>query len=416
MKMQLALTKIDQSRINKRGEYPLGYSCFFAFKMSVVMRKWIAVERKYRFMQTVVRPMDAWEPYEDITKYGKLTLSNIEFTTTNLCNMRCAHCAVGYTLQTKEDPALPMDQIIKALDEVETLRVMSFTGGEPLMTKRGIRTNILPLLQYAKSRGIRTQINSNLTLPMDHYEIVAPYLDVMHISHNWSDEREFVETGFAMMDKKPSVAQRATLYRNILDNARALANGGMFVSAETMLNRNTVPHLAKIHNEVANEMLCRRHEIHPMYPSDFASDLSTITLDEYRDVVNHLLDIRNEEVWMLFGTLPFYPCSTDERDRAVLARIQAAHNTTIRNDVDGRSRMNVNIFTGDVSVSDFADDGAALGNILTQSLPKIYEDWLETHISESINCHCPAAKCLGPNILVKNMYYPEHRFMSGTVK
>lgn len=395
---------------------------FFCFhitvtlKCSVTMRKWIAVERKYRFMQTVVRPIDPWEPYADIDKYGKLTLSNIEFTTTNLCNMRCAHCAVGYTLQTKEDDALPVEQMIKALDEVESLRVMSFTGGEPLMTKRGIRDNLLPLLQYAKSRGIRTQINSNLTLPMAHYEMVAPYLDVMHISHNWSDEREFVETGFAMMDKKPSVAQRATLYRNILDNARALANGGMFVSAETMLNRNTVPHLAKIHNEVANEMLCRRHEIHPMYPSDFASDLETISLDEYRDVVNELLDIRNEDVWMLFGTLPFYPCSTDERDRAVLARLKAARNTTIRNDVDGRSRMNLNIFTGDVSVSDFADDGAALGNIKTQSLTTIYDEWLATHISDSINCHCPAAKCLGPNILVKNMYYPSHNFVSGTVK
>ena len=34
-------------------------------------------------------------------KHDQLTLSNVEFTTTNLCNMRCSHCAVGYTLQTK---------------------------------------------------------------------------------------------------------------------------------------------------------------------------------------------------------------------------------------------------------------------------------------------------------------------------
>lgn len=48
---------------------------------------------------------DPWEAYNDIIDHGKLTLSNIEFTTTNLCNMRCSHCAVGYTLQTKDpDP------------------------------------------------------------------------------------------------------------------------------------------------------------------------------------------------------------------------------------------------------------------------------------------------------------------------
>ncbi|MFJ3387474.1 radical SAM/CxCxxxxC motif protein YfkAB [Lysinibacillus sp. NPDC086135] len=366
-------------------------------------------------MNTLQKPYDEWESYHDIDKYGKLTLSNIEFTTTNLCNMRCAHCAVGYALQTKEDEAIPTIELIKHLDTVETLRVMSFTGGEPLLTKRGIRENLLPLLKYAKSRGIKTQINSNLTLPMSHYEMVAPYLDVMHISHNWCDEKEFVETGFSMMSQKPPVNKRAELYRNIFDNARELSKGGMFVSAETMLNRNTVPHMEKIHSEVANEMLCKRHEIHPMYASDFASDLETISLDEYREVVNNILGFRNENIWILFGTLPFYACSSDQRDLALLDKINNTSNTTIRNDVDGRSRMNLNIFTGDISVSDFSDDGSALGNIKTESLKDIYKRWLNTNISNSINCHCPAVKCLGANIIVKNMYYSDKVFKSGSV-
>lgn len=367
-------------------------------------------------MKTLEKPYDEWESYHDIDKHGKLTLSNIEFTTTNLCNMRCAHCAVGYTLQTKEDEAIPTSELIKHLDTVETLRVMSFTGGEPLLTKRGIRNNLLPLLKYAKSRGIKTQINSNLTLPMGHYEMVAPYVDVMHISHNWCDEKEFVETGFAIMERKPTVQQRAELYRNIFDNARELSKGGMFVSAETMLNRNTVPYIEKIHNEVANEMLCKRHEIHPMYSSDFASNLETINLDEYREVVNNILDFRNEDIWVLFGTLPFYACSSDQRDLALLEKINKTPNITVRNDVDGRSRMNLNIFTGDISVSDFSDDGSALGNIKTESLENIYNRWLDTNISNSINCHCPAVKCLGSNIIVKNMYYPDSVFTSGSVK
>lgn len=364
-------------------------------------------------MLTLQKPYDEWESYHDIEKYGRLTLSNIEFTTTNLCNMRCAHCAVGYTLQTKESDSLPTDDIIRSLEEIETLRTMSFTGGEPLLTKKGIKENLLPLLKYAKSRNIKTQINSNLTLPMSHYELVAPYLDVMHISHNWCDEEEFIETGFAMMERKPPVQKRAELYRNILDNARELSKSGMFVSAETMLNRNTVPYLEKIHNEVANEMLCKRHEIHPMYSSDFASDLEVIGLDEYRDVVNNILDFRNKDIWILFGTLPFYACSSDRRDLDLLERIKLSPNTTVRNDVDGRSRMNLNIFTGDISVSDFTDDGAALGNIKDDSLKTIYDRWLSTNISNSINCHCPSVKCLGSNIIVKNMYYPNKTFKSG---
>lgn len=366
--------------------------------------------------QQIRKPVDAWEPYIDIDMHGKLTLSNIEFTTTNLCNMRCAHCAVGYTLQTKEDEAIDTGFIMKKLDEAPDLRVMSFTGGEPLLTKRGIRTNLLPLLKYAKARGIKTQINSNLTLPKEHFEMVAPYLDVMHISHNWGTVDEFVETGFAMMEKKPSIAQREKLFYNIIENSRDLAASGVLVSAETMLNRKTLPYLSHIHNEIVNDMHCKRHEIHPMYPSDFASDLDILSLDEIRTAVNTILDVKNEDIWMLFGTLPFYACSQNEADRELLARIHATPNTTIRNDVDGRSRLNINMFSGEMAVSDFSDDGSSLGNIKTDSLTNIYDTWLNSNLSKAINCHCPSVKCLGVSALIKSMYYKETNFVSGSVK
>ena len=61
--------------------------------------------------QKQISPMyDPWEAYMDMEEYGKLTLSNIEFTTTVLCNMRCEHCAVGYTLQPKDPDGLPIDK------------------------------------------------------------------------------------------------------------------------------------------------------------------------------------------------------------------------------------------------------------------------------------------------------------------
>lgn len=78
---------------------------------------------------------DPWESYLDVEQYGKLVLSNIEFTTTYLCNMRCAHCAVGYTLQTKDPDALPLDLLLRRLDEIPTLRSLSITGGEPMLSK-----------------------------------------------------------------------------------------------------------------------------------------------------------------------------------------------------------------------------------------------------------------------------------------
>jgi radical SAM/CxCxxxxC motif protein YfkAB len=352
---------------------------------------------------------DPWEAYLDVMEHGRMTLSNIEFTTTTLCNMRCEHCAVGYTLQPKDPVALPMDLLTKRLDEIPHLRALSITGGEPMLSKKSVENYVLPLLQYAHQRGVRTQINSNLTLDTERYLLIAPYLDVLHISHNWGTPDDFIDGGFANMARKPTREQRKKLFDRMIENSRTLAKAGVMVSAETMLNKRTLPHIEHIHKQVVEEMKCARHEIHPMYPSDFAADLEVLTLEEMRDAINHLLNIRSEDVWMLFGTLPFYPCSLNTDDLNLLKRLYQSKNVTVRNDPDGRSRLNVNIFSGDVIVTDFSDT-PPLGNIQHDPLPSLLDKWMQQPIAQSLNCHCPSVQCLGPNILVKNKYYQETDF------
>ncbi|MRX73654.1 radical SAM/CxCxxxxC motif protein YfkAB [Bacillus lacus] len=356
---------------------------------------------------------DPWEAYLDIEEYGKPALTNIEFTTTTLCNMRCAHCAVGYTLQPKDPEGLPIELLLKRLEEIPLLRSISITGGEPMLSKKSVKGYVVPLLQYAHSRGVRTQMNSNLTLDLHRYDEIVPYLDVLHISHNWGTIEEFVETGFAMMERKPSYQQREALFHKMIMNSRELVKAGVTVSAETMLNKKTLPYLESIHEQIVNEMHCQRHEIHPMYPSDFASSLKTLTLPEIRAAIHHLLDIRDQETWMLFGTLPFYSCSQDDDDISLIQRLREQRNITVRNDPDGRSRLNVNIFSGDVIVTDFGDT-SALGNIKKDSLTSVYDKWSTTKLASELNCHCPAVKCLGPNVLVKNSYYPDIDFQKRT--
>ncbi|WP_088103188.1 radical SAM/CxCxxxxC motif protein YfkAB [Halalkalibacter urbisdiaboli] len=373
---------------------------------------------------------DAWEAYLDIDKYGKTTLSSIEFTTTNLCNMRCRHCAVGHTLSHKDPKALPLELLLQRLEEVPTLRTMSITGGEPMMSLKSVENYVLPLLKYAHERGMYTQINSNLTLDLDRYRLIAPYLDVLHISHNWGTEDEFIDTGFAMMERKPTREQRKALFDKMIVNSKALSEMGVLVSAETMINMNTLPHLEKIHKQVVEEMGCKRHEIHPMYdsgfvgmteptkmqdvkysmyPSDFASQLEVASLEEIREGIHRLLDTRNPETWMLFGTLPFYPCSSEEEDLILQKRLYSEKNVTVRNDPDGRSRLNVNIFDGNIIVTDFGDT-PLLGNIQTTKLEDAYHTWQASSTAKSLSCHCPSVKCLGPNVLVKDTYYRDIDF------
>lgn len=135
-----------------------------------------------------------------------------------------------------------------------------------MMSRKSVREYVLPLLKYAHSRGVRTQMNSNLTIDGERYLEIAPYLDVLHISHNWGTIEEFVETGFAMMERKPTFDQRAALFQRMIDNSKMLAENGVMVSAETMLNKKTLPYLDHIHKQIVEEMKCARHEIHPMYP------------------------------------------------------------------------------------------------------------------------------------------------------
>ncbi|MED4225178.1 radical SAM/CxCxxxxC motif protein YfkAB [Neobacillus cucumis] len=352
---------------------------------------------------------DPWEAYLDVEEYGKTLLSNIEFTTTTLCNMRCEHCAVGYTLQTKDPEALPLDLLLKRLDEIPALRSISITGGEPMLSLSSVKNYVVPILKYAHERGVRTQINSNLTLELGRYELIVPYLDVLHISHNWGTVDDFVEGGFARMEKRPDFKQREAYFTRMIENSRELVKAGIMVSAETMLNKRTLPHLEKIHRQIVDEMLCQRHEVHPMYPSDFASNLETLSLTEMREAIHHLLDIRDENVWMLFGTLPFYACSSRSEDLMLLKRLYKSKNVTVRNDPDGRSRLNVNIFTGDIIVTDFGDT-PPLGNIQTTTLLDTYQTWQSSNIAKELSCHCPQVACLGPNILVKNNYYQNEDF------
>ncbi|UXR58086.1 radical SAM/CxCxxxxC motif protein YfkAB [Staphylococcus schleiferi] len=348
---------------------------------------------------------DPWEPYSDINRYGQPVLSNVEFTTTNLCNMRCSHCAVGYTLQTRDPDPLPMSLITQRLDEIPTLRTISITGGEPMFSKKSIREVVKPLLKYAEQRGIYVQLNSNLTLPLDRYLDIAEYIDVLHISHNWGTIDTFTEVGFGAMDKQPPLKAKLKLYEQMISNAQNLSRQGMFVSAETMLNKSTLPYLESIHHEVIHDMKCQRHEVHPMYPADFASQLEVLDLKTMKSAISHLLDVRDKDTWMLFGTLPIFPCLQDEADAQLREKLKQAPNVSTRNDPDGRSRLNVNVFTGNVIVTDFGDETGTISNIKQDRLTDVFQRWMATPLSKSINCHCPQFECLGPNILFKNMYY-----------
>jgi radical SAM/CxCxxxxC motif protein YfkAB len=351
---------------------------------------------------------DPWDPIRSLRRYGRHVLTSVEFTVSNLCNMRCEHCAVGYTLAMSEPEKLPLSLLLKRLDEIEHLETISITGGEPSFSEKTVREYIVPLLKYARSRKLRSQLNSNLTLDYGRYEMIAPWLDVMHISYNYTSVEEFHRITFGASPHPPSLETAARLYERMVDNARRLAEGGLFMSAESMINYRTHRDIVRIHRDIV-EMGCRRHEVHPMYPSAFAAKLPMLSRAEMAAAIERLIEHRDPNVWMLFGTLPFYRCSPDPEERRLARLLAETEGVTVRNDPDGRNRLNVNVFTGDVFVTDFADV-PPFGNIREERLDDIFAKWLDGPLARSVNCHCPEAGCCGPNLLVKSMYYADVDF------
>jgi radical SAM/CxCxxxxC motif protein YfkAB len=355
---------------------------------------------------------DPWDPLMSLREHGRHVLTSVEFTVSNLCNMRCEHCAVGDTLTMSEPQKLPLSTMLKKLDEVEHLQTISITGGEPTYSMTTVQEYIIPLLKYAQSRGIRTQLNSNLTLSRSRYEEIAPYLDVMHISFNYLNASDYNEIGFARADRSVSTETTSRIYEQMIENAQYLSSHGLYISAESMINYRTHDKLPDIHKHIV-EMGCKRHEVHPMYPSSFASKLPVLSLDRIRDSIHSLLDHRNPDIWMLFGTLPMYRCNHNEDDQKLLKRLASEPNVTVRNDPDGRNRLNVNVFTGDVFVTDFAAV-PALGSIHNDRLDDVFHRWLEHTLYKRVSCYCPEAACCGPNLLVADTYYREVDFSQRT--
>ncbi|WP_372662084.1 radical SAM/CxCxxxxC motif protein YfkAB [Cohnella sp.] len=351
---------------------------------------------------------DPWDPIRSLGQFGRHELTSVELTVTHLCNMRCEHCAVGDSLTMLESPHIPLDLIFRRLDEIEYLETISLTGGEPTFRIETVRDIVLPLLKYARARGLRSQLNSNVTMDFERYELIAPFLDVMHISFNYTQAEDFHEVGFARTGRSVRLEAASKMYERMIDNAQRLSKGGLLVSAESMINYRTYNKITEIH-QMISQMGCQRHEIHPMYPSSFASGLPAVTRNQMVEAIASLLDNRNPNIWMLFGTLPFFACSDNLEERRLVNRLATEKNVTVRNDPDGRNRVNVNMFTGDVYVTDFAAV-PSFGNIKNERLDQVFAKWRDHPMQQAVNCHCPAAKCCGPNLLVSDMYYRDTDF------
>ena len=76
--------------------------------------------------------------------------------------------------------------------------------------------------------------------------------------------------------------------------------------------------LPQIH-QLINEMGCKRHEVHPMYASSFASHLPMVSLDELRASIHRLLDSEIVKCGCCSEHCHFFACNELEEDEGWLS-------------------------------------------------------------------------------------------------
>ena len=83
----------------------------------------------------------------------------ISWNSTNQCNMFCDHCYRNSGMRSDEE--LNTEEAKQLLDEIAKakFKIMIFSGGEPLMRK-----DLVVLVEYASSLGLRPVLGSNGTL------------------------------------------------------------------------------------------------------------------------------------------------------------------------------------------------------------------------------------------------------------
>ncbi|AWB46838.1 heme d1 biosynthesis radical SAM protein NirJ1 [Paenibacillus sp. CAA11] len=84
----------------------------------------------------------------------------VVWNSTRACNLNCLHCYAD-ACSSPASAELSTREAMAMIDDLSRFKVpvLLFSGGEPLM-----RRDLLPLLRYAKLRGIRTVISTNGTL------------------------------------------------------------------------------------------------------------------------------------------------------------------------------------------------------------------------------------------------------------
>ncbi len=243
---------------------------------------------------------------------------HVQIDLTNKCNNDCIACwcnspllgdkAMRYEIKNK---FLPYDVVLKLIDDLDSLGVrdLYFTGGgEPFM-----HPNILDIMRYIKSKGIRLDMSTNFTLVTKKVaeQLVEIGIDHMNLSlwaaspgiyselHPNKDEETFrkmvevIDYISELKEKKQTNKPALGMYNVITSKSyfevidmlefahKHKMNDISFVPVDTMPEKTDILSLSEDQREELSEYIKKLYQIKPEFQGRYKYEVCFANLDVF---------------------------------------------------------------------------------------------------------------------------------------
>jgi len=221
----------------------------------------------------------------------------VSYSITTKCNLKCKHCYSSSVEQAAPDE-LSTEEAFGLVDDLSAwgIGLLIIDGGEPLC-----RDDLLDILKYASSKGIRTTIGSNGTLINE--EMAGKLLEVgvmaVAISVDGADAR--THDSFRGIDGA---------FEETLKGLEACRNAGLPFQLNMVIRKDTLPQLEDM-LRLAVECGANAAELFDLVAAGRAKEESrdqVLSLDERKQAMEFLSDTQTDYPLIIrVPACPMYP-------------------------------------------------------------------------------------------------------------
>lgn len=299
---------------------------------------------------------------------------DVQIELTSSCNHKCRHCYNFWKHldQTRtKDTFLSVEQLEIIFEQLKNESIISstLTGGEPFIRPE----LVFRALEVSREAGIKTDINSNLTL-IDE-KIIARLSEFENLSILTSLLSFDENTHDFMTAKKGS-------FKKVIRNIKLCTEKDIKISVNMVLCKENLTHLyetAEFAKSIGAGAFCATRAVPPLGSIDFES--YAISTEDLLDSLDNLIRIE-KELGMRTEILGCYPKCTllpKKEYRKFFSKICVAGKTTVTIGADGNVRP--------CSHSD-----KSYGNIISETLKEIWlrmDPWRDQTYLPEICKKCP---------------------------